>query len=81
MNFCEPLCPSCNGYLASKIGGLELSCTSCNMDFQLIQTNRIDRGLSNARRNMDNVSTKTEREYWVGFVGGIRWSLQKEREN
>lgn len=48
------------------------------MDFQLIQTNRIERGLSSARKNMQNVDNTPEREYWIGFVGGIRWSLQKE---
>lgn len=37
MNHLEPLCPSCNGYLASKIGGLELSCTSCNENFRLVR--------------------------------------------
>lgn len=78
MNHLEPLCPNCNGYLASKIGSLEISCTSCDLDYQLIQKNKIERGLSSARKNMQIAKDADLKEYWCGFIGGIRWSLQKE---
>lgn len=78
MNHLEPSCIDCNGYLASKIGGEELSCTVCNLDYKVIQTNRIERGLSSARKNMQTLYDEDEKQYWCGFIGGIRWSLQKE---
>lgn len=37
MNYLEPLCQNCNGYLASKVGCLELSCTSCDANYRLVR--------------------------------------------
>ena len=70
----------CGNILLSKIGTEILVCSKCDTEYQLIPMNKIEKGLSNCRINMEKVKTKTEKEYWCGFIGGIRWSLQKENK-
>ena len=74
-----PICPNCGDKFAAIIGSEIVISPRCNKQFQLISVERMERGISHARINMDEVPTKKEREYWIGFTGGIRWTKQQER--
>ena len=73
-----PICPNCGDKLVAKIGTAIIVSPKCNKEFQLISVERMERGISHARINMDEVPTKQERQYWIGFTGGIRWTRQQE---
>ena len=76
MDHLEPLSKCCNDLLATKIGTNFLVCKKCEDEFFVIQEWKIQSELSSIVHKMKNTQDRFQQNYWIGFIGGMRYTRQ-----
>jgi hypothetical protein len=76
MQYLEPRSPCCFELLIAKIGSRKYVCEKCQNEFLIIEEWRIESELNRIRQNMQKAKLQSEKQYWIGFIGGMRYSKQ-----
>jgi hypothetical protein len=76
MEHLEPRSSCCLDLLCTKIGSNLIVCKKCDNEYYVISDLKLNTSLENIRYNMRKAKSKDQKQYWCGFIGGMRYTRQ-----